>query len=85
MWVAWPLAELLDVLDAVLVAQRAGVRAIRPGVSGGEVDDACRQLAPGAGYGEFSCTAPATVSVSRYTKPRPSPPGPLISSWKERS
>ncbi len=45
--------ELLDVLDAVLVAQRAGVRAIRPGVSGGEVDDACRSSLQGAGYGEL--------------------------------
>ncbi|HXY42695.1 MAG TPA: Xaa-Pro peptidase family protein [Acidimicrobiales bacterium] len=44
-------AELVDLLDAVLVAQRAGVRAIRPGVTGAEVDGACRDSLELAGYG----------------------------------
>jgi Xaa-Pro aminopeptidase len=45
--------ELLDVLDAVLVAQRAGVRAVRPGATGAEVDAACRISLETAGYGEL--------------------------------
>jgi Xaa-Pro aminopeptidase len=45
--------ELLDVLDAVLVAQRAGVRAVRPGVSGAEVDSACRDSLDRAGYSDL--------------------------------
>ena len=34
--------ELQELLEAVLAAQRAGVRAVRPGVTGGDVDAACR-------------------------------------------
>jgi Xaa-Pro aminopeptidase len=45
--------ELLDVLDAVLVAQRAGVRAIRPGVQTSVIDDACRDSLDHAGYGDL--------------------------------
>jgi Xaa-Pro aminopeptidase len=45
--------DLLDVLDAVLVAQRAGVRALRPGVRGSEVDHACRDSLEQAGYGDL--------------------------------
>ncbi|MHB1511017.1 MAG: M24 family metallopeptidase [Acidimicrobiales bacterium] len=45
--------ELLDLLDAVLISQRAGVRAIRPGVSGAEVDAACRDSLERAGYGDL--------------------------------
>lgn len=45
--------ELLDVLDAVLVAQRAGVRAIRPGVQTSVIDDACRDSLHHAGYGDL--------------------------------
>ncbi len=45
--------ELLDLLDAVLVSQRAGARAIRPGVSGAEVDAACRDSLERAGYGDL--------------------------------
>jgi len=44
--------ELLDVLDAVLIAQRAGVRALRPGVTGAAVDAACRDSLERAGYGD---------------------------------
>jgi Xaa-Pro aminopeptidase len=44
-------AELVDVSDAVLVAQRAGVRALKPGVSCSEVDAACRDSLELAGYG----------------------------------
>ena len=45
--------ELLDVLDAVLVAQRAGVRAVKPGATGAEVDAACRDSLEHAGYGDL--------------------------------
>ncbi|MGH9170336.1 MAG: M24 family metallopeptidase [Acidimicrobiales bacterium] len=44
-------AELADILDAVLVSQRAGVRALKPGVTGAEVDAACRDSLEQAGYG----------------------------------
>jgi len=44
--------ELQDLLDAVLVAQRAGVRAVKPGARGGDVDAACRESLSTAGYGD---------------------------------
>ncbi len=46
-------AELSDLLEAVLASQRAGVRALRPGVSGADVDDACRSSLVDDGYGEL--------------------------------
>jgi Xaa-Pro aminopeptidase len=45
--------ELMDLLDAVLVAQRAGVRALRPGATGAEIDSACRESLHQAGYGDL--------------------------------
>ena len=45
--------ELLDLLDAVLVAQRAGVRALRPGVTGEEIDSACRDSLERAGFADL--------------------------------
>ena len=45
--------ELSDLLDAVLAAQRAGVRALRPGVSGAEVDAACGNSLNDDGYGDL--------------------------------
>jgi Xaa-Pro aminopeptidase len=45
--------ELLDLLDAVLIAQRAGVRSLRAGATGGEVDAACRESLSQAGLGEL--------------------------------
>lgn len=45
--------ELIDLLDAVLIAQRAGVRTLRPGVTGAEVDAACRESLENAGFGEL--------------------------------
>jgi Xaa-Pro aminopeptidase len=44
--------EMQDLLDAVLVAQRAGVRALKPGSRGGDVDAACRESLSAAGYGD---------------------------------
>jgi Xaa-Pro aminopeptidase len=44
--------ELRDLLEAVLAAQRAGVRALRAGVSGKEVDRACRESLQSAGLGD---------------------------------
>jgi Xaa-Pro aminopeptidase len=46
-------SELTDMLDAVLVAQRAGVRTLKPGATGAEVDAACRDSLELAGYGEL--------------------------------
>ena len=45
--------ELLDMLDAVLIAQRAGVRTLRPGATGGDVDAACRESLTKAGFGDL--------------------------------
>ena len=45
--------ELVDIADAVLMSQRAGVRALRPGASGAEVDAACRESLERDGYGEL--------------------------------
>jgi len=44
--------ELRNVLEAVLGAQRAGVRALRAGVSGGEVDAVCRSFLEQAGLAD---------------------------------
>ncbi len=44
--------EMVDVLDAVLVAQRAGVRATRAGASAAAIDAACRRSLDEAGYAE---------------------------------
>jgi Xaa-Pro aminopeptidase len=41
-----------DLLDAVLAAQRAGVRKVSSEVSGEDVDTACRDVLAAAGYGE---------------------------------
>ncbi len=46
-----PAAAQVQLLDAVLSAQRAGVRALAPGVSGDAVDAACRESLTEAGYG----------------------------------
>jgi Xaa-Pro aminopeptidase len=45
--------ELLDMLDSVLIAQRAGVRTLQPGATGGQVDAACRESLTKAGFGEL--------------------------------
>jgi Xaa-Pro aminopeptidase len=42
--------ELRDLLEAVMTAQRAGVRAIRAGVTGAEVDAACRESLASSGF-----------------------------------
>ncbi len=44
--------ELRRILEAVLAAQRAGVRAVRPGVTGREVDAACRESFAAVGLGD---------------------------------
>ena len=44
--------EMHDVLEAVISAQRVGVLAVRPGVTGGEVDAACRESLASAGLGD---------------------------------
>lgn len=47
-----PVAALAELLDAVLASQRAGLRALRAGVSGAEVDAACRKVLAEAGLGD---------------------------------
>jgi Xaa-Pro aminopeptidase len=44
-------AKLEEVYDIVLRAQEAGVRAVRPGAKGQEVDEAARSVIAAAGYG----------------------------------
>jgi Xaa-Pro aminopeptidase len=43
---------LRDMLEAVATAHRAGLRAVRPGASGGEVDAVCRESLAAAGLGD---------------------------------
>jgi Xaa-Pro aminopeptidase len=45
--------EMVGVLDAVLAAQRAGVRAVRPGAIASEVDAACRRSLEEDGYLDY--------------------------------
>lgn len=47
-----PDPEFVDVYDAVIGAQAAGMAAIRPGALARDVDRACRQVIVDAGYGE---------------------------------
>ena len=41
--------EMRELLEAVMVAERAGIRAVKAGVTGGEVDAACRESLASAG------------------------------------
>jgi Xaa-Pro aminopeptidase len=45
------LPELAAIHDLVLDAQREGVSAVRPGVSGASIDEICRSIITQAGYG----------------------------------
>ena len=47
-----PVSELRKVHDLVAAAQQAGIDALRPGVSGGDVDRAARRVIDDAGYGD---------------------------------
>lgn len=44
--------DLTELVDAVFTAQRAGLRVVADGVTGGDVDAACRESLTEAGYGE---------------------------------
>ena len=44
-------SELAAIHDLVLYAQREGVLAVRPGVSGASIDEVCRSIIKQAGYG----------------------------------
>ncbi len=48
-----PSQEQLRVFDTVRLAQEAAVAAIRPGISGAQVDEAARSVIRDAGYGDF--------------------------------
>ena len=43
--------ELAEIHDLVMCAQREGVLAVRPGVSGASIDEVCRNIITQAGYG----------------------------------
>jgi Xaa-Pro aminopeptidase len=45
-----PTTQMLEVYEAVLESQRAGVAAVGPGVTGGEVDEVCRRSLAAAGF-----------------------------------
>ena len=45
--------EMIRVYDTVLEAQKAGIKAVRAGVSGVDVDAAARSVIENAGYGEY--------------------------------
>ena len=47
-----PPRELVEAYELVLRAQGAGVKALRPGVAGGEADKAARDVIREAGYGD---------------------------------
>jgi Xaa-Pro aminopeptidase len=47
-----PSEKMRAVYEAVLESQRAGVAAVAPGVSGGDIDDVCRRSLAAAGLGE---------------------------------
>jgi Xaa-Pro aminopeptidase len=48
-----PTSEQLGIFDLVRQAQQAAIAAIRPGVTGGQVDEAARRVIRDAAYGEF--------------------------------
>jgi Xaa-Pro dipeptidase len=48
-----PSQEQLRVFETVRLAQKAAVAAIRPGISGADVDEAARSVIRDAGYGDF--------------------------------
>ena len=70
-----PPPELRKIHDVVREAQQAGIDAVRPGVTGGEVDAAARKVIEDAGYGRASRTASGTASDSRSTRALTSPAG----------
>lgn len=45
--------KLLEIAEVVRQANQAGILACQPGVSAGSIDNACRSVIEGAGYGEF--------------------------------
>ncbi len=48
-----PTARQLEQIEAVALAQAAGVDALAPGVTGAEVDAICRRVLEASGFGEF--------------------------------
>lgn len=48
-----PSAHQLAQIQAVALAQQAGVDALAPGVTGAEVDGTCRKVLEASGFGEF--------------------------------
>ena len=48
-----PTEEMVKVYDTVLRAQEAGIKAARPGITGGELDGAARKIIDDAGYGKY--------------------------------
>lgn len=48
-----PSSEMAKAYEAVYMANEAGRKAARPGISGGELDAVCRKVIEDAGYGEL--------------------------------
>lgn len=48
-----PTPEMQKIYDTVLAANQAGIAAVKPGVSCGDVDKAARDVIEAAGYGEY--------------------------------
>jgi Xaa-Pro aminopeptidase len=64
-------SEQRDVFEAVLAAQRNAVRAVRAGVSCGQVDEAARSVLQAAGYGKwFSHSTGHGVGLEIHEGPR---------------
>jgi Xaa-Pro aminopeptidase len=65
-----PTGAAAAVLDAVAASQRAGLLAVKAGVSAGDVDKACRESLVAAGYGEaFSHSTGHGVGLDVHEAP----------------
>ena len=80
--------EMVKVYNTVLEAQEAGIKAIRAGVSGFDVDSAARTVIENAGYGEnFGHGFGHSIGLEVHESPRASklsedilPAGTVISA-----
>jgi len=75
--VGTPTSEMANVYDIVLSAQKAGVKALKPGLPCREADKVCRDIIKDAGYGEFFGHGTGHgVGVEIHEKPNLSPRTP---------
>ncbi len=74
-----PTGELATVFDVVAESQREGVRAVRPGVAAGTVDQACRDVIAASGWGErFEHGTGHGVGLDIHEGPSVGPGSPAI-------